>query len=78
MKPIGKVAGVDFRVGREEGMPIRRLDSQKQSKKTIFGGGLLLSKGKAAELKAAELKAETHVTEWILSEREREIIASLH
>ena len=85
---LGKVAGVDFRVGREEGMPIRRLDSQKQDKKGIFGGGLLLSDAKAAELKAAELKAaelkaaelkaETHVTEWILSEREREIIASLH
>ena len=85
---LGKVAGVDFRVRREEGMLISRLDSQKQSKKAIFGGGLLLSDAKAAELKAAELKAaelkaaelkaETPVTEWLLSEREREIIASLH
>ena len=80
---LGKVAGVDFRVRREECMLISRLDSQKQDKKTIFGGGLLLSDAKAAELKAtelkaAELKAETPATEWLLSEREREIIASLH
>ena len=80
---LSKVAGVDFRVRREEGMLISRLDSQKQSGKSIFGGGLLLSDAKAAELKAAELKAdelkvETPATEWLLSEREREIIASLH
>lgn len=53
-------------------MLISRLDSQKQDKKGIFGGGLLLSDAKAAELKAAE-----KATVWELSSRERKIIDSL-
>ena len=48
---------------------IRALDSQKEQDKAIFGGGFLLSDEAAAEKAAAE--------KWPLSDRERELIASL-
>ena len=54
---------------------IRRLDSQKESKKTIYGGGFFISAEKAKEFK--EFKEPDNVIYWELSEREKEIINNL-
>ena len=71
--------GVEFAVKREDCTQIAKLDSQRPMGKTIFGGGLLLSEKAAAEKAAAEKaaaeKAAAHI--WELSERERQIVASL-
>lgn len=78
---LGKLCkyGVDFSVRRNECVHISKLDSQREQKKTIYGGGLLLSdraaKRKAAADKAAADKAAAIV--WELSEREKQIIESL-
>ena len=81
--------GIDFSVKRGECEFISALDVQRESKKTIFGGGLLLSERMAAERMAAErMAAERMAAErmaeerenaivWELSERERAIIAGL-
>jgi len=63
-------------------LKLSSLESQKNAKKGIFGGGHLVSDRaaaeiKAAEIKAAEIKVAQEKTEWQLSESEREIIASL-
>lgn len=60
--------GIDFKVRRGECMRISRLDAQKDFKKEIFGGGLLLSERAAAERAA---------TYWQLSGRERELVSTL-
>ena len=80
--------GVEFAVKREDCTQIEKLDSQRPMGKKIFGGGLLLSEKAAAEKAAAEKaaaekaaaekaaeKAAAHI--WELSERERQIVASL-
>ena len=55
---LGRIADVEFMVPRNRASNrIGALDSQKALKKSIFGYGLLISDGCAAELKAAELKA---------------------
>ena len=61
--------GVDYKLDYTDCSFIRALDAQKRHKKTIYGGGLLLSEKAAAE-KAA-------VIAWELSDGEREIIAGL-
>ena len=61
--------GVDFRVRREESEYVRQLDAQKESGKTIYGSGYLISEKAAAEKAAAE--------KWKLSDREREIVKGL-
>lgn len=61
--------GIALRIYRDDCVHIRQLDSQKASKKEIYGAGLLLSKKAAAEKAAAE--------KWTLSEREWEIITQL-
>lgn len=66
--------GVDWEIRRSECECVRRLDSQKESGKTIFGSGLLLSDRAAAERAAAE-RAAAHA--WRLSDRERAIIERL-
>ena len=66
--------GIDYAVTKEQSIPIAALDSQKESGKALFGGGLLLSDGAAAERAAAERAAAIC---WELSPREREIIKSL-
>lgn len=66
--------GVDFKVRRGECVRIHTLDSQRPHKKSVYGGGLLLSDSKAAERAAAE-RAKAHA--WKLSDRERDIIAGL-
>ena len=70
---------IDFEVRRGECVRIAGLDSQKEKKKNIFGGGLLLSDKKAAERLVAELlAAERRAAErWELSEREMEIVRGL-
>ncbi len=67
--------GIDFTINRSESKRISALDSQKNSKKSIFGCGLLISGEKKAEREKAEReKAEV----WTLSERELKIIAGLN
>lgn len=66
--------GIDFEVRRGECVRVAGLDSQKEKKKAIYGGGLLLSDKKAAERLAAERLA---ATVWELSEREQGIISKL-
>lgn len=62
--------GVDFQVRRGECVMISELDAQKEIKKKLFGGGLLLSKRKAAEKVAAERKAdERKAAEKVAAER---------
>ena len=61
--------GIEFSVNRDESYQISALDSQKESKKTVFGKGYLISARKKAEREKAE--------RWELSDREIEIISSL-
>ncbi len=61
--------GIEFEVQRDECAFIRQLDSQKKSKKALFGSGFLISDRKKAEREKAEV--------WTLSERELEIIKGL-
>ena len=71
--------GVHFEVRQSDCVRVSKLDSQKEHGKAIFGSGLLMSDGKAAEKAAAEKaaaeKAAAYV--WELSEREKEIVRSL-
>lgn len=69
-----------FRVKREEAVFIRSIDAQRETGKSIFGGGFLLSARAAAERSAAERAAaeraaqeitQAHV--WELSDRERKL-----
>ena len=76
--------GIDFVVPVDESEPISQLDSQKASKKAIFGKGYLVSEQvKAAKEKAEREKAEREKAErekaerWELSQREMEIVKSL-
>ena len=71
--------GINFEVKKESCKYIRGLDSQKPHKKTIFGGGFLLSEKAAAEKAAAEKAAaeKANVINWEISEREKDIIKSL-
>ena len=64
--------GVDFRVTRDEALPLDAMDAQKATGAAIFGKGFLLGSRAAAERAAAE-RAEAH--RWELSETEREIVA---
>lgn len=76
--------GVNFSVRRGDCTPVWALDSQRERKKTIFGGGLLLSERAAAERAAAERtaaeraaaeRAAAHI--WTLSDRELQIVGNL-
>lgn len=58
--------GLDIRIRADEAVRIGCLDAQKKSGKSIFGGGLLLSRA------AAERREKA--TCWELSEREKEIV----
>ena len=83
---INKLAkyGQALRFSSDEMAFVRALDSQKEQKKAIFGGGFLLAEKAAAEKAAAEKAAaekaaaeKTAATRWELSEREMELIKSL-
>ena len=69
-------AQIDFRVSREEGMIIWRLDEQRAAGKELFGRGILLSqKGHKARAAAdARLREARKLIRWELSERERKIV----
>lgn len=69
-------AQIDFRVPRDDGMIIWRLDEQRAAGKELFGRGVLLSqKGHKARVAAdARLSEARKVIRWELSERERKII----
>lgn len=70
--------GIDFEVRRSECVRVAGLDSQKEKKKAIYGGGLLSDKKAAERLAAERLAAERlAATVWELSEREQEIISKL-
>ena len=77
--------GVSMDFNHDEISFTSRLDSQKEKKKTIFGGGYLISDEKAKELKAKELEAKElkdkkdkeETIEWELSDREKNIINNL-
>ena len=76
--------GIDLRVRADECAHVSRLDSQRESGKAIFGGGLLLTDAKAAERAAAERAAAERAAaeraaahRWPLSERELALVASL-
>lgn len=76
-------AGVEFSVSADESVFIRQLDSQKEHKKTVFGGGLLMSDEKAKELQikelqAKELQAKKEQFMWQLSEQEQQTINELN
>ena len=66
--------GIDFAVNVNQSCAISSLESQKESGKTIFGKGYLISEKAAAEKAAAE-KAAT--TRWKLSDKEHKIIEQL-
>ena len=70
---------IEFIIPRDESVRILALDSQRKSKKSIYGKGLLISDRLKAEREKAEReKAEREKAEqWELSEREKEIIKSL-
>lgn len=72
--------GVDFKVHKKDCTPIYALDAQRSTKKSIFGGGLLLSDCAAADCAAAERAAAdcAAATKWELSTRERAIVEYLN
>lgn len=81
--------GVPFSIRRDEAVFVRKLDAQTAYKKAIYGGGLLLSDGAAAEHAAAERAAAEHAAAgraatgaaeahvWALSDREKGIVKNL-
>ena len=71
--------GVAMTVRRSDCTAVCALDSQRAKKKTIFGGGLLLSERAAAERAAAERAAAERAAAhtWELSARELQIIRDL-
>lgn len=70
-------AGIEFSVSANESVFISQLDSQKSHKKTLFGGGLLISDNKAKELQTKELQGKNNLINWELSDREWAIVESL-
>lgn len=80
--------GIEYELAKEDATFIRKLDAQAPYKKTLFGGGFLISEKAAAEKAAAEkaaelvidgkhVKTQDGVIRFELSEREREIIKLL-
>ena len=71
--------GIPFEVSVDQSCAISSLDSQKDSKKVIYGKGYLVSEKAAAEKAAAEKAAaeKAAATRWTLSDRERAIIEKL-
>ena len=78
LNPYSKL-GIEIRIPRDESVFIAALDSQKEQKKSIFGGGLLVSNRVAAALEKAALEkaALEKVIEWTLSDQEKEIAKNL-
>ena len=72
--------GIEFGCTKSETLLISRLDSQKETGKTIYGEGYLIGEDAFERREKAEReKAEREkAVMWEISERERAIIASLH
>lgn len=71
--------GIEFKVPKSESFFVSQLDAQKGKKKTIFGGGFLISERCAAdrELADREVEKREQVEHFELSDREKEIIKEL-
>lgn len=69
--------GVSLEICADDVHFIRGLDAQKESGKTLFGSGYLLSKKAAAEKAAAEKVRVRDTNVWELSDREKKIVAGL-
>lgn len=71
--------GQTLRIRAEDTVFVRALDAQRAEKKTIFGGGFILSKDAAAERAAAERAAAERAApiKWELSDRERQLVQAL-
>jgi hypothetical protein len=67
--------GIHYRVDKWE--RVSALDSQKPYRKSIFGGGALVSKRKAEEAKRKAEEAKRKHIEWKLSDREKAIVDKL-
>ena len=83
LSPFSRL-GIDFILTKSETVAILKLDAQKESGKSIYGGGYLISdrlfaeREKAEREKAEREKAELEKAErWELSEREKAIIKKL-
>lgn len=74
-----KIAKAGFHITINDGIQVRQLDSQKPMKKTIFGGGMLISESSKNKILEAKKKIETKKKPIIfkLSDREKDIIQSL-
>lgn len=68
--------GIDMKIKRKDLHFIKTLDSQRPHKKSLFGGGFLLSEKVAKEKAEKAEKAVEHYV-WELSDREKEIIQNL-
>ncbi len=73
--------GIDMKIRRSDCVFIPALDAQREQKKAIFGGGLLLSDQAAAMRAAAEFRtageSSAAAVKWPLSPRELEIVKKL-
>jgi hypothetical protein len=71
--------GIAYGFTKAESEHVNALDEQRAKRKTVFGGGYLLSEKAAAEKAAAEKAAAEKAAAivWTLSERERAIVARL-
>lgn len=67
--------GLDFEVSADNSCFISQLDSQKASKKTVFGGGLLVCDNTVKALQNKALQNKTIV--WQLSQNEKQLIKNL-
>lgn len=79
--------GIALKINRADCVSIRALDQQREHKKAIFGGGLLLSDKAAARnaaakntMKVSSLSTHNHGAPrtWELSDRERKIVEQLN
>lgn len=70
--------GIELKVMHDECAHVRRLDSQVDKKKTIFGAGYFVSESVARQAEEARRQAEeARAVVWELSEREKQIIRDL-
>lgn len=79
--------GQTLKIRHEDCVCVDTLDAQRETRKSIFGGGLLLSQEATAERIMAEAAATEQaarqgkgpgaVTEWALSDRERNLVKSM-
>lgn len=67
----------DIKISSSECAYIRELDSQRESKKKVFGSGFLISEQVAEQLKAEQLKKQRTTITFSLSEREQAIVQRL-